>query len=193
MAIGFEKKKVKKEQQRAEFMEKRKNMSKIEAAQKSALIQKRLSTLMEYSEADTIMFYLSVDNEVMTDKAISQALKLGKRVVLPVVDAENKTLIPIATDMKNLKKGAYSIPEPEGEPVNLDEIDIVVVPVVAFDDEGDRLGRGIGYYDRFLKSLHAVKVGLAYDWQQAPNIPQESHDAQMDKIVTERNVVECRR
>ncbi|MBI3034189.1 5-formyltetrahydrofolate cyclo-ligase [Candidatus Woesearchaeota archaeon] len=194
MATGPEKKQLRKEQQRAFFTGKRNSMEQGETSKKSAAIQERFSGLTEYSEADTIMLYWATGNEVSTKEAIRQALELGKRVVLPVTNPGNNELVPVQLkSIANTRKGAFGITEPIGEPVEPGEIDIIVVPVVAFDEEGDRIGRGLGYYDRFLKKTRCIKVGFAYDFQKADNVPQEEHDVRLDKVVTETRVIECRR
>ncbi len=192
MAIGFEFKKLKKEILRPQFLNIRDKLTQKDVNSKSLLIQKRFAGLVEYSEADTIMFYYSVGKEVKTDKAIATALKEKKRVVLPVCNVENRNLIPVELG-KKLQKNKFGILEPVGEPVELDEIDIVVVPVVSFDEECDRLGRGFGYYDNFLKGIKALKVGFGFDCQKTENVPSEDQDVQLDKIVTEKRVITSRK
>ncbi len=193
MVIGSEFKKLRKEEIRAQFLDMRKSMSSQSVNKKSLEIQKRFAGLIEYSEADTIMFYLPIGNEVKTEQAIKKALKEKKRVVLPVIDQSKRNLIPV--ELKSLnktRKGAFGIREPVGDKVEIGDIDIVVVPVVAFDDEGDRLGRGLGYYDNFLRHVKAVKVGFAFDCQKVENVPREEQDAELDKVVTELRVFGCR-
>ncbi|MBI2133133.1 5-formyltetrahydrofolate cyclo-ligase [Candidatus Woesearchaeota archaeon] len=187
MALGSEFKKIKKDGLRPYFLDVRNRLGKGFVHSRSLQVQKRFSGLVEYSEADTIMFYCSTGNEVETRKAIGDALKLKKRVVLPVCDIYMRMMKPV--QFGRLKKGPLGIPEPSGKEINIDEIDIVVVPVVSFDEECDRLGRGLGYYDNFLRGLKAVKVGFAFDCLKTDNVPREDHDIQLDKIVTESRVI----
>ncbi|GEM_PF-1311432 len=196
MAIGFEKKRVKKDILREIFAKKRAEMNVKDVVEKSRLIQARFSQLPEYSKAKAIMLYAATEKEVRTDKAIKGALKNGKVVALPSIDVEERLMTPVSLSLDSLKQlmpGAYGIMESAGTQVSRDELDIIVMPVLAFDDEGDRLGRGgIGYYDRFLKGTNALKVGFAFDWQKAEEVPRESHDVQLDKVITESGVLDCR-
>ncbi len=192
MAIGSEFKKLKKEIIRPQFLELREKMDRKVVDSKSIQIQKRFAKLVEYDGATTIMFYFSVGNEVKTDRAIRQALKEKKRVVLPVCDVDQRNIIPVEMG-STLKKGPFGIPEPVGIPVNKNEVDIVVVPVVSFDEECDRLGRGLGYYDNFLSDIRAFKVGFAFECQKTENVPREDEDVQLDRIVTETRIIASRK
>ncbi|MBI2142237.1 5-formyltetrahydrofolate cyclo-ligase [Candidatus Woesearchaeota archaeon] len=196
MAIGFEKKRVKKDSLREIFAKKRDEMNVKDVVEKSRRVQELFSQLPEYSKAKAIMLYAAMEKEVMTDKAIKDSLSNGKVVALPSIEIETRSMTPVIVSpdsLKNLKPGAYGIMEPEGKKLSKDELDIIVMPVLAFDDEGDRLGRGgIGYYDRFLKGTKALKVGFAFDWQKADEIPRETHDVQLELVVTESRVFDCR-
>ncbi len=193
MALGFDKKKLRKEGLRSQFIEVRNALSSADISSRSLKVQKRFLGLSSYSEADTLMFYVSVDNEVATGEVIKRAFDDGKRVVLPIVRDEK--IIPVQLDEPdNLIKGAFGIPEPEGKKIiDMNEIDIIVVPLVSFDEECDRLGRGLGFYDRFLKGFKALKVGFGFDCQKAENIPSEDQDIRLDRIVTESRVIEAKK
>lgn len=196
MAIGFEKKRVKKDSLRELFLKKKAEMDIKDVVEKSRLVQKRFMRMPEYRKARAIMLYAATEKEVRTDEVLKDALNNGKVVALPSIDVEERSMTPVSVSvdsLKRLKPGAYGIMEPVGKPVGKDELDLIVMPLLAFDDEGDRLGMGgIGYYDRFLKGLGALKIGFAFGWQMAEEIPRESHDVQLDKVVTESGVLDCR-
>lgn len=151
---------------------------------KSALIADKLLWSAEFKKAKSILFYASFDGEVDTFEMIKKAITLKKRVGLPVVDREKKRLVPVLFSgvTKDLQDGHYGIKQPVQSPsstVPLNEIDLVVVPGLAFDKANNRLGRGQGYYDRFLKDIprDTPTVGLAFDFQLVDAIPcLEAHD-----------------
>ena len=135
--------------------------SPFERTKKSIEIKKRLFLLEEFKRAKLVMFYVSKGGEeVETKDMILETLRMGKRVAVPVTVLSEKNLYPAEiTDYdKELSEGRYGILEPRQgsiRPVPLEEIDLVIVPGVAFDDKSNRLGRGEGYYDRFLGGLPA--------------------------------------
>lgn len=180
---------------RDEMNRKRNALALEEAESKSAAIAANLMKTAEYKDAKTVMFYAAKGNEVQTREMIKAALKEGKKVLLPVTNMEKKEIeAAVIEDYDgDLKKGAYGIMEPK-EKSKADEklIDAVVVPGVAFDIEGHRLGYGLGYYDQLLRRLtNAVKIGLAYDFQVVERLPRESHDQRMDMIITESSLIRC--
>ncbi len=144
--------------------------------------------LTAYRKASVVMFYLSMEEEVDTREIIKHALSENKTVILPVVQLGEETLLPVQLhDLDHLKPGKYGILEPkEWDSVfPIEKLDLVFVPGVAFDRKNHRLGRGKGYYDRFLSQLnhHVMKVGLAYDFQLVGELPVEEHDLQMDLVI----------
>jgi len=189
--VTREKKKI-----RNKMVELRKNISMEKVLEWSEKIEKRLFTLQEYVDADAVMFYVSYNSEVYTHDMIKKALKVKKKVVVPLSDTGNKDIIPIEIKgFDAFKPGAYGILEPFYHPervVSKDELDLVVVPGVAFDLEGHRIGHGLGYYDSFLRETRGRKIGFAFEFQVVPSLPQEKQDVRVDKIVTEKNVIECR-
>jgi len=195
----------KKRKLRQEFLKKRDNLSRDEIGSKSEKIEKRLFALPEFQRAKTVMFYVSFRSEVETEKMIRNALKLKKKIVIPVVHGEKIVVSEIKNLKKELTKGSFGIKEPKKEfrrRVNQKEIDIVVVPGVVFDKRGGRLGYGRGYYDRFLRSKsirsrmsrsrQCALIGLAFDLQIARKIPLVKGDMKVDKIVTESGIVDCK-
>jgi 5-formyltetrahydrofolate cyclo-ligase len=177
---------------RKEILAKRDALSAEEIKELSEHIAKNLSVLEQYAKAKIVMFYASHKSEVHTDDMISEALK-SKKVVLPKV--ENGEIIPLLIlDMENLIPGLGGIREPLLAPsMKLSSIDAVVVPGIAFDETGHRIGTGKGFYDAFLKKLHAVKIGLAFECQLVESIPHEPHDVHLDFIVTENSIIDCKK
>jgi len=157
-----------------------------ERGNKNRLIGSKLFRSKIFRKAKTVMFYIAFDGEVDTQEMINKAQKLGKRVVVPVC-RKDRTMRPcILHEGAKLKKGLYGIGEPtDKEYVSLDTIDLVIVPAVAFDKKGNRLGRGKGYYDRFLKELPQgkISIGLAFDFQILPRIPVTAMDMPVQKTI----------
>ncbi len=175
---------------------KRDLMSLQEVEGKSSAIAKKLMATEEYQKATAVLFYAAKGNEARTEMLIRKALGEGKLVLLPITNTAAKELeiSEIKDYDSDLKKGAFGIMEPKGK-TDADEklIDAVIVPGVAFDREGHRLGHGHGYYDKLLhKMTKAAKIGLAYDFQVIEKLPRESHDHPMDVIVTESRVIRCK-
>ncbi|HEC81995.1 MAG TPA: 5-formyltetrahydrofolate cyclo-ligase [Thermoplasmatales archaeon] len=185
----------KKKKIREKIIEVRKNTSVEKIRKWSRDIEKRFFSLREYKDAETVMFYVSYDNEVYTHDMIKKALKEGKKVVVPFSDTKHNNITPIQIkDFEELKRGAYGILEPFYQHelvVSENVIDLVVVPGVAFDTKGHRIGHGLGYYDEFLKTVTACKTGFAFEFQVLSEIPCEEHDVRMDKIVTEKRIIDC--
>jgi len=181
---------------RKEILRKREQLSPDAAQKMSRVIKKRLFELDEFQNAHTILFYISYDNEVFTHEMIKEAFSLEKHVVVPCTDNKNKCVV-----LSTLKKwddlciGAYNIFEPKKEcksEILLDSIDLILVPGVAFDLQGNRIGHGMGYYDRLLQNAsQKTKIGLAFELQIVKTISNDKHDIRMDKIVTEKRIIPC--
>ena len=157
---------------------------------KSIQIAKRLFRLPEFKNARNIMLYSSIKCEVETATIIELALQT-KFVTLPVTKGHNIFASEISTNTL-LQSGKFNILEPvKPKEFPPDDIDLIVIPGIAFDAKGNRLGYGHGYYDKFLAKTKAFKVALAYDLQLVPSIPNESHDIPVDVIVTETKTIRC--
>jgi 5-formyltetrahydrofolate cyclo-ligase len=185
-----------KEELRKEGKKIRENLPETELMEKSKQIKKRLYKTKEFQQASTILFYVSYDNEVYTHDVIKESLSSGKNVVVPITDKEKHCLILSKLKAwEDLECSTYSILEPKKNCVNkvsLDEIDLILVPGVVFDESGNRIGHGVGYYDGLLKnSKNACHIGLAFEVQIVDSIPAEEHDVKVDKIVTEERVIHC--
>ncbi|MFH1073973.1 MAG: 5-formyltetrahydrofolate cyclo-ligase [Candidatus Firestonebacteria bacterium] len=158
---------------------------------KSRVIMKKLFSLPEFKKAKKVMFYVSFNNEVDTHKMISKALKIKKKIYVPVADFKNMRLSinRIREFPGNLKRSKYGILEPGKEYKDIfkgNKIDIIVVPGIGFDCDGNRIGYGGGFYDRLLKRIKAVKIGLAFDFQMFKKIPTDENDQKLDMIITEK-------
>jgi len=166
---------------------------------KEASIRKRLYASADFRKAKSIMFYASFRSEAATMPCIIHALKLKKIVMLPLVDRKRDTLrIFQICDVSELEAGFMGIPEPKvnkKQERHLNDIDVVIVPGSGFDPEGNRLGYGAGYYDKLLSKSkrNITKIALAFEEQIVPRIPGEKHDVRMDKIITEKRTIDCRR
>lgn len=163
-----------------------KNQKEDELFRKSLKIMGALFRNKLFKQAKTVMFYVSLRSEVNTTDMIKEALKLGKKVVVPVCTG-NRTMEPCQLKKDGvLRPGPYGILEPaRKKPVDLEELDLVIVPGLAFDTRGRRLGRGKGFYDCFLASLPegCRSIGVAFDFQILPSIPAAEHDINVHKVI----------
>ena len=136
-----------------------------------------------FSMAGNILMYHSLPDELSTHEFIDRWAS-RKRFFLPRVNGVNLEILPY--DRSRLAQGAFLIEEPQGDDVvPVDTVDMIVVPAVAYDRHGNRVGRGKGYYDRLLASSRALKVGVAYDFQLVDLIDADPHDIPVDIVVTE--------
>ncbi len=167
---------------------KRRALTAAEVAEKSAAICEKLFNLKEFNTNGAAAVYVSSFNEPQTDAVIKRLRGEGRRAAVPVTDVQSGTLT-LAEITESMKKGAYGIPEPtEIIPVSIEETEIILVPGLAFDKTGARMGFGKGYYDKLLQTAKATKIGLCYDFQLLEKIPSEPHDVPMDVIITEKRV-----
>jgi 5-formyltetrahydrofolate cyclo-ligase len=158
--------------------------------EKSREIEERLFSLPEFKSARTIMFFASFRSEVETAPMIRRALASGKRIILPKVKSKELELFEIRNFDSDVSSGAWGIPEPrETAPVKLGEIDIIIVPGAAFDEQGSRLGYGAGFYDKLLSEFKKLTVALAFEEQIVSAVPTASHDIPIKKIVTDKRVI----
>jgi 5-formyltetrahydrofolate cyclo-ligase len=164
----------------------------------SRAIVAKFMALPAYQTATTVLFYLDVRSEVRTRHSLEDALASGKKIVVPYcVDGELELFH--FENMDELSVGMYKILEPKPElrtvaakQVNVDELDLIMVPGVAFDRRGGRTGHGKGYYDKLLEHARPETplVALAFECQMFDEIPMQSHDVYMDAVVTEAAVYE---
>jgi 5-formyltetrahydrofolate cyclo-ligase len=183
-----------KDRLRKSIERKRNTLSTSEVLEKSSRIKKRIFEMDLFRDAQTILFYVSYGNEVYTHDMIKESISLGKTVVVPKSVTKNNALIlSRLTDWNNLEVGAYNILEPKQESieqVDVESIDLIIVPGVVFDESGNRIGHGKGYYDRLLNdSRNIPSIGLAFEFQIVENIKSEQHDEKIDIIITEDRIV----
>lgn len=181
---------------RREMRRLRDSLSCEERSERSRRILERLRGLPCYHEARMVLFYASFGSEVDTWEGMDRALQYGKRVALPQVKEDSGCLLAIEVkDLKGtLKIGYRGIPEPKGgEDTGLrgEDIGLILVPGLAFDHRGYRLGYGRGFYDRFLSglSVRPPALGLAFDFQLIEELPISSTDFPLDGILTENRMV----
>lgn len=140
-----------------------------------------------------VMVYASKPGEVDTSGLISWLLDQGTRVVVPIIEKESRSLrLSYLEDPGDLKPSTFRVPEPVDREIPADPaaVRLVVVPLIAFDRQGHRLGYGAGYYDRFLsRHPHMKTIGVAFSCQEVPQIPADENDVSLDIIVTETGVV----
>jgi 5-formyltetrahydrofolate cyclo-ligase len=178
---------------RKQVAEARDELSREVRESKSREIGKRLYSLPEYRAASVIMFFASFRSEVDTLTMIRHVLAAGKRVFLPKVRGRDLALFEILDFDKDTAPGAWAIPEPrETRPVTIQEVDLMIVPGLAFDENGNRLGYGAGFYDRILPSFRRTTVALAFEEQIVPDVPVSIHDIPVKKIVTEKRIIEVK-
>ncbi|MCF7916315.1 MAG: 5-formyltetrahydrofolate cyclo-ligase [Candidatus Omnitrophica bacterium] len=185
-------KKQQKEQLRKQMLAKLVSLAKNELRRRSKNVETRLSSLSLYKNSETILFYHPIKGEVDIKEIIRKAF-LNKKVCLPVTDFVNKRLriFEIKDLDLGLVKGAFGIREPNKEKakeLDINQIDTVIVPGLAFDRTKNRLGRGGGFYDRLLEKLpnSVKKVGVAFDFQILSSLPTNLFtDQRVDMIVTE--------
>ncbi len=183
---------------REEMKNLRKGMGADEVLSKSKIVQDKLLKLGEFKNADAVAFYVSKksENEVDTEYAIRKSLAMSKKVLVPISDKDTRTItFSELKDFDNdLALGQFGIRESKNDKcVDTTAIKLVVVPGLSFDVRGNRIGYGFGYYDNFLCLLRpdVPKIGLAYDFQVVDEIFPGKNDMPVDKIVTEKRVIDC--
>ncbi|HNX29833.1 MAG TPA: 5-formyltetrahydrofolate cyclo-ligase [Syntrophomonadaceae bacterium] len=156
----------------------------------SGSIIAKLDAFKQITEAENIMCFLSIKNEVNLYPFIDQAREQGKRILVPRVRTAG-VIEAVEYQLERTRKGLYGIIEPEGEPVEAKQIDAVLVPGLGFDYQGYRLGYGGGYYDRFLTLLRedTFICGVCYDFQVVETVFPQPQDKAVDWIVTDKSEV----
>jgi len=195
---------LRKDTLREKLLKKRDSIEPQKRKEREALIEKRLLKMSEFKNAKCVLFYASFRTEVDTMNCLNSAIKLGKKIVLPRVDEKQRCLrLYEIKDASELVPGFMGIPEPNilrGRERDLNSIDIVIAPGAGFDIKGNRLGYGAGYYDKLLGhesqrpsglKKHITTIALAFEEQIVPKIPNEGYDIRIDKIVTEKRIINC--
>ncbi|MDP7174960.1 MAG: 5-formyltetrahydrofolate cyclo-ligase [SAR324 cluster bacterium] len=167
------------------------------ATEKTPAEQRMLKFLQSWDvfrQAETIHIFISKTDEPDTSPIIESAWESGKTVAVPCVVPDTFELFHSQLNtFKDLSSGALGVlePSPEGRiAMNPESFDLVIIPGVAFDHLGGRLGYGKGYYDRFLEQTGAFRLALAFDFQVLVRVPTEKHDVPMNGILTESGIIE---
>ncbi len=183
---------------REEVASHRKNENRESVESKSIEITGRVIDLIPFIKSQSIMCYMDFKNEVMTQYIIRHCFEHGKRVVLPLVDKIDglRKIVPyeIMDIERDVIPGTLGILEPKKDRakiINPEEIDVVIVPGVAFDLYKNRVGYGAGLYDRFLESVNTscTKIGIAFEFQVYDAVPVEEHDIPLDFVITEERII----
>lgn len=156
--------------------------TKVSLIEQSSLILNKLESHKDFIEAKTVMLYSSLPDEVQTIGFIEK-WRHKKRIILPTVVGDD--IIPVElTDDTDFAIGDFNILEPQNKPYN-GSYDLIIVPGVAFDKDGNRIGRGKGYYDRFLsKHMDIKRIGICFDFQLIERVPTEENDIRMHEIIS---------
>lgn len=162
-------------------------LSEMERLSAAEQVFSQLEKTAAFLLSDNILMYHALPDELETRNFLSK-WKDRKRFFLPRVNGVNLEILPY--DESRLELGAFHIEEPTGtNTVDPSELELIVVPAVAFDRKGNRLGRGKGFYDRLLATTKAAKVGVGYEFQLFDEIPAEEHDVPMDMVITQTTTV----
>lgn len=167
-----------------------------EIAEKTQAIEKRLFDFANFLEAKVVLLYVNNNNEVATNDILKRTHAYNKVIVLPAYNTEKYTMALMKVDSleKDLCDGPRGILEPNSERckvVPIESIDIAIIPAVALDEKGGRIGSGQGYYDRLIPELSITtrKVALGFEEQIIPQVPLESHDKHIDIIITDKRII----
>ncbi len=182
-----------KKQARAEIRRRLCALSPQQKAEKSNAVCERVMRLPEFRRARVVMLFASMPDEVDTRPLLAKSFADGKRVASPKCVTQERRILPVRIEaLSDLVPGAYGILEPSGnECISHDDIDLVLVPGYGFDRKGNRLGRGAGYYDKFMSQpgFRAVRCAVTFATQILDDLPHDDHDIPVEILVTEDEVL----
>lgn len=185
---------MQKAQARVEIQRRLAGLTDAHRRQANAAIRRHVAALPELQQAHTVLLFVSIADEVDTRPILADALAAGKTVAVPKVDLKRKTMD--ARRLRDLESGLapgiFGILEPQDtEVVAAEDIDFILVPARGFDRQGNRLGRGGGYYDRYMAQagFRAVRCGIGYAAQLLDGLPHDRHDLPVHLLVTEEGVL----
>lgn len=165
--------------------------------EKSKKIHNALVLTKEYQNNKKIMFFMGKEKEVQTEFMIKEALEKSKRVFVPITNTKERRLIPCEIkSLEELETSTFNVKEPKKEFQRVydpKDVELVIVPGVGFDVNGNRIGYGFGYYDNFLSETRQEIpfIGLAFDFQIQDEIPSDENDKLIDIIITEKRIIKC--
>jgi 5-formyltetrahydrofolate cyclo-ligase len=177
-----------KENLRKQLLEKRDWLSADLIDIASRQIRKNLGKIEQYRKAQTVACYHSTGSEVRTHEIMQEILSHGKTLALPRVEGENLVFCSVKK-FEDLEKGEFGIMEPKQYCGAVDKFDLIIVPAVAMARNGQRLGYGMGFYDRFLADKNTPTIALAYSKSIAKAIPHDKSDVAISIIVTEDEII----
>ena len=186
---------------RRKILDERKNINIVKKEEMDNKILDKLYESEYYRKSKKIFIYISYDSEINTKGIINKALEDNKKVYVPRTEFKNRLMDAVEImSLDNLVESDFGILEPSiKEPyIDPNELDLIVVPGVAFDKQGGRMGYGAGFYDRYFKKISednikkVMKVALAYEFQTLEKVPMNDHDIPVDCIITENEAISCK-
>ena len=169
---------------RKEFLKRRESLSEKEAKERSALVIQKLRNDPYFKKAGTVLVYVSKGKEIFTHDLIQETSK-EKLVLVPRLREKRLEAVRF-TSFNDMANGDFGVLEPKsGEAFDINKIDLVVLPGLAFDKHGYRLGYGLGYFDQFLKAYQGRKIALAYDFQLTKTLPHDEWDVRVDEVISD--------
>lgn len=183
---------------RKNIIEIRDNFEATDKKKADKIINETLKEQSFFKESKNIFIYIGFGSEIDTGDYIDDFLDSGKCIIIPRIDTITKEMEGVQiNNMNDLQRNKYGILEPRATIKGFEKnfIDLVVMPGVAFDTAGSRVGYGGGYYDKFLQNINASvqKVALAYEFQVIDKVPSEDHDIKADFIITEKRIINCKK
>jgi 5-formyltetrahydrofolate cyclo-ligase len=174
-----------KQELRREVRLRKRQYTKEQLSVMSATIIRKLVADSHFVSAQTILMYFSLDDEVYTHQLVND-MAGEKKILLPSVIDEENLALHVYRQADDLREGAFHIMEPTGELfTRYEDIDVAVIPGMAFDRQGNRMGRGKGYYDRILAKIpNAYKIGICFEFQLFDEIPTDGYDITMDRVIS---------
>ena len=173
------------------FLKKRQSLTSYEIEKRSKAICKKIKSLAQIENNNVIACYLSVNNEPDLKEVIGHFLDAEKTIVIPAFfENLKKYKFVKLSSLEYLKAGPYNIPQPSKlVPFDSKNIDLALIPGLAFSQDGLRLGYGKGVYDKLTANTNALKIGVCFDFQEIDNFTSESHDLRVDFIITEKRII----
>jgi 5-formyltetrahydrofolate cyclo-ligase len=161
-------------------------MTPVEYSSYNSAIAQKFFEIPIVKNSNRVMMYYSIHHEVETTLLIKMLFTMGKSVALPACTLDKSLRALVIQDLDDLVPGIFGLSEPKdtAPEIKSQELDLIIVPGLAFDKRGFRLGHGGGYYDRFLAKTFALKLGLAYDFQVVEELPVDHHDIPLDALLT---------